>query len=63
MTGNKLSELLLPIILQEFPLLEREEQVKLAEIISEYISLLDGGRIDESEDFLRKNHDLLVKLL
>jgi hypothetical protein len=60
---NKLSELLLSVIGQELPLLSKDEQNKIAEMLSQYIRLLGEGKIEEVEAFIRKNYDLLVKTL
>lgn len=57
------NELLISAIKEELPQLSEKEQLKIAEILSKYIPLLDEGRIEEAYKLIRNNHKQLAKMI
>ena len=56
-------KILISMIREELPLLSEEEQLEIAEILSNYIHLLDEGRIEEADNFILDNHKKLAKII
>lgn len=60
---SRSKKLLISVISEEVPHLSQKQQQKIAEILSEYIFLLDRGSIEEADKFIQKNYVQLVKII
>ena len=62
---NKLDakQLLISILEKELPDLTKENKHKITEIFLDYISLLNDGKIEKANEFIRQNRDQLEMLI
>lgn len=62
---NKLvaKRLIVSILEKEIPDLTEEHKPKITEILLDYISLLNEGKIEKANELIRKNRDQLEMLV
>lgn len=60
---SKNNEFLISVVEAELANLNKEEQMEISRILSEYIQLLDEEKIEAAADLIRSNYGLLVKII